>query len=846
MKQAFNEANFEKLNNLLHGNDTTEADYYRGLMAEYGLHRDRDLFDAQNFYKDAYEGEPKHYKSGLALAKLYIKEGQIDQAKRLLIEIKENKDEKYSKLAFFELTKLRTRQLKGLGSDASYPRALDYLEDNITHFPKATIYYNELMVEKSVLELSLGINKELAIENLKNANDFYKKNLGIKANAAAAELECLKIKEDFIEKGKLKDALRKCGDLIKHYPNCVSAKLIKLKLIENEKDKREEVLKLTREILELEPFNNNVKEIHDKLHETIASDIANAVVDKVIEQSRMDEDALDKLFYTIYDQLYKSDFIKSDCKFSDVDSYASALASRILPIVGQKNFTKDNIDRCLGSVAEAVNYWDQSKQIIDDETLTPEERGNIEKYRDFKEELVKNLEKYYIRCLVITDNDSDVEAKINTNFGDIVKVAAQAAPVVGNAVAGTKGVVLGSLFSGVVGRFVDLGNEAQKAALYRSADLFCQIGDRNVIDARERFEYIADKIIEQYGMQISQVRAGSDVKTLAAVASEKMLDHVRNASVTREMVKGFTNFQESFKYVLGIKSTNDRPQEMVVLEGIRTGASYSSKANVIIETEKRRVDEDAWHASEIFDNPLLTPDGENFYCPQGAKLNPGKYGARFGEKPTEFVQKEISEVHKNTIASQYYNHTKLLDSPALVGGKQKQEKKEEIAKTVDLLDMNAKIRQNKAKRLIGSSYLITGLVLLAGAGLLAASVVSGAIVPLAGLAIVSGLVVGAVSFIKGFKKVSEASEDLQLLYNKKGLSMIDLAREKVRAQRQKENEKKIVNEINMSEALSESIIEKKTLAKDVNLNKNNSKKTWVAKIFGSGRKEGDSKPRLKS
>ncbi len=658
------------------------------------------------------------------------------------------------------------------------------------------------------------------------SNDSSAKDFSYKAQSL---LKSLEIKQ----KIKQKDydaAISQCNDVLRSDPTNNEIKIFKFLALSYAMDQRnvaddenlDQAMKLVREVKQSEPSNNAAIRLEAEMHRRLVRKIASEIIENLKEKSRYFDSKFNKAWLgrlgyqdntketreffidllspLITANLEKADYAKNGLLFRDIKNASKELSERIWSdIAASLENNLDNIRNCLTQekkeTKEEKDKPTPTSKLLDDMKLhskiaTPilawnAAHSNIvannsgdtsKKYNKFKTSLSKKLEDYYIRCRALTMPDGDLEAKVQSNFTGIVDLTSKVTPIVG-AVAGDARV---AAFGVVLKTFSDLSIEGKKAALYRSAQEFCKIAE-NLSDASKQFDYIAETIVKEYGMQIDNI-AVEDIEKLANVAAEKMLDKFRNASITGEFVKAFENVGETavtfLKTRFSIKSTMAASPEKILLEGIRAG---KVKEPQVIRTEEERYGDDQWFAHEVFDKPIVTSDGENFYCEPGQKNESNKYGARFISDCSQYVKKDLSKKDCAEFAKSFKKHITLVDSAAWISNAGKQENQHNDSK-ITSEDLAKKERQLKLKRLVGIVVMLTGVGVMICAGIAATAVAAGVFSATASYGVAAGTMLGLGGFIKGFTKVSVTSEHLYVLSKQKHPISVEMAAERIRTQ----------------------------------------------------------------
>lgn len=163
----------------------------------------------------------------------------------------------------------------------------------------------------------------------------------------------------------------------------------------------------------------------------------------------------------------------------------------------------------------------------------------------------------------------------------------------------------------------------------------------------------------------------------------------------------------------------------MLLRGLIDGnAQKERKIKIIKDGDNQKT----WKASEVFEQPLLTIDGETFYCKLNEKNKPNTYGACFSDQiPESYVQKKVSSKEKENLKTAFYVNQRLIKS--------REAKNEEISKSKEeKIKAESEIHlksEDKLSRVFQIAKALIGLTLLVNAGVsITGSIVTGATAPI--------------------------------------------------------------------------------------------------------------------
>ncbi len=263
-------------------------------------------------------------------------------------------------------------------------------------------------------------------------------------------------------------------------------------------------------------------------------------------------------------------------------------------------------------------------------------------------------------------------------------------------------------------------------------------------------------------MQIDNV---TSIDNLASIASEKMLDHVANASMTKELFEALSKPElaatQLIKAITGLKINSEEPPEKALLDGIFKGNSKSAN-KLKIDTADGRVGDDGWKGDEIFEKPVVTTNGKEFYCEDSQKLESNKYGARFRKEiPGNLVKKTVSENDQNAMKQAFDRHQTMHYSPRW----RSTDERKELFKTAVNIDIEEKAQEErilKTRRMVEIAKLIFGLGVMGCAKVVAVAIAVGAIASGFGIPLAVGIgLVGLYCAIKGAHKALEISSKVK-------------------------------------------------------------------------------------
>lgn len=551
---------------------------------------------------------------------------------------------------------------------------------------------------KTDLEKKLKETYKLSdISELEEAKRLLQESSALGYKPAEAELINIEARE-LLAQGKYQEAIIKCNEesLYAHAKN-INARLISAEAYEKlanqnwDNEKYDAALDLTKEVLARDPENQTAleqkKRLVEKATEEITKRITEILLDKTKEfipqysvfsgpkQARIDKikqtsDAYIKsLSNNIKSSLMKQEYLQGSINFSNINK----ISSDISEVIFHDNHS--NFKRIIENTAEetkpeaskrteqSINHYCnlQAKEFKTE--LKQEDQDLVKNRAKFKESIVNQLAKHHARCAALTVPGSDLQVRLNTAGFDYATQLAS--PLAGFLGPNNGGIAVG--IGGLALKVVkDIGERWYRQGLYDTAKKFASIGEvdnkrdaNHSSNAKEAFEYVAEELVRSYGIQIDNLDGEKAIEALATTATEKMLNHLSDNTSTMKKYRQFA--QNPFASVISNISTNlsnlkQDTQDYIaeMLEGVIKGKPQDGEK--IIATK----DAAQWKASEIFEKPAITIDGENVYCNSNSDAK--TYGARYSEfVPNNYEKTVIDSSTKHRIEERLQKHLYLVE-----------------------------------------------------------------------------------------------------------------------------------------------------------------------------------------
>lgn len=584
----------------------------------------------------------------------------------------------------------------------------EYAELFINREYQNYLKYAENDEEREELEKRLKIDisdipeLEDAIDLLTQAaNMNYNEGTGYKK--AKAELLNIKARNIYKDIDEVDNVLALCDKALALDPKNINAKLIKLNCyLDYAKEKEykynyyDKSQVLLREILKNDPthplaFKKN-KELSEELIESISSRIITNLDNKTNDfssieykkyfdinipinikfnfpgaiQSRKTE-YFELLKAKIKKSLSEEKYFSQNAMFEQLNVNVDELTRDIwnankndihkIFIDNNSRRKKDTIDSVTSIIHDFSSRNSKKLNSKTNDILTDRDK--------FKSKIISMLNNYHMRCAVLTSPyGTDLEVKVENTWlasiADATQLAASPlAAFLGNM---QGGLIISAAVQGLK-TSNDLIIKGRKEALLQAAKSFASIGE---IDgqrkegyskrAENEFKYIANKLVEIYGMQIDNVHS-TEIENLAIAATEKMLNHLNNET---SIYKSLTNWAKSdnpLELAQNIFSYQDKKGDHYVsklLDGIIEGKSRNNK-----DVDLKHKYEKTWKMDEIFEKPALTSNGRDIFVIAGSE--PEKYGARYVTIiPDEYTEKILDESDADRIKAMYAKHKNEL------------------------------------------------------------------------------------------------------------------------------------------------------------------------------------------
>jgi hypothetical protein len=602
---------------------------------------------------------------------------------------------------------------------------------------------------------------------------------------ADAELSNMEAKF-LLELKNYPEALIKCDQALAKDTRNINSRILKSVILEiqaetdaiargSNKIDREQYslsLELAREALIIEPTDAQAlkrrKELALKLTRELNLEITEKLKSKADNKSKP---YIDELSVKIAYSLSENHYFLERASFNDISKISEDLSARIWRNIQselkQNKHSPELAIKLADYATEEINNFIKKENAIYSEA-DPSDKPFLEKRRRFKTAMVQELRKYHTRCAALTEEGSDLEAKLTQTWLDAAGDTAQTGlpPLAGFLGPNRGGLALGVLAS-LLKITQDQINTYRKQSLYDAANNYAKIGEvkgerdeHYVGNAEKKFEYIAEEMIARYGMQLDNVELGEEAK-LAKIATEKMLNHLNNSSTSWVLVELFTDPAATIADFIRRKfSKVEKDGEDTIstlLEGITKGKPTSISATKI-KTDNSRVE---WFANEIFEKPAITSDGKNFYCDQNS--DPEKYGARYQSSiPLSHKKTEAPQI-TSTIEVEFKRHRKLLNYTTLDQSTSHQEETNKINQQ----EYAENKRTQRSKLIIAGVTTLLGTASLLGTFLLESSIVLGVTAASGGAIVAAALAIGGVFLLsKGVIDVIKSSDMLERLERK--------------------------------------------------------------------------------
>lgn len=513
---------------------------------------------------------------------------------------------------------------------------------------------------------------------------------------------------------------------------------------------------ILKKIININPHDlmakKRLKESELKIVRLIAKEISTELQAKLgylknikkSDKTRINQN-IESISLTIANNLESCDYITQKSNFQNIKDNAKEIANDLFLKYATKIINNDIETRDINT---SISNWNDKKNSKHDYNLTDSERSNIRKREEFKKKTVRNLMKYYGRCKALTEEGSDLDVRLKDSWASYASHTAEAIlPIAAAATGSYATAITGTIFKGIR----TLSEEQQKSDLKRVAEKYASIGDRDLIKAQESFEYIANKIVEQYGSQIDNIVA-DDIDKLAKVATEKMLDHLANPKIASEAYNYIKDpkkfFRDFFNYMNQETENIEQPAENMLFEGLVNGTAH---AEIDIKTIRDGDNQKSWNASKVFEKPLLTIDGQTFYCKHNELKEANTYGACFSDKiPESYTEKEVSSIEKTKLQDAFYINQKLINSSELRDGEYYPSLEEKTKLESEISSKS----EDKLSRVFEIAKALAGVVLVTAAAVaIAGSIITGAAVP---IIIGSATVTGAIGLVAVYSGGSNA------------------------------------------------------------------------------------------
>jgi hypothetical protein len=592
---------------------------------------------------------------------------------------------------------------------------------------------NEGYSEKLDLKKKLKIDRTAIEESQQDKAESQAKDLLVEAanmeytgskikgyKKAEAELINIRARDELKDKKSHDHIIKLCDKALLLDPKNINSKLLKIDIFLNDSYSREykdkyydDSLVLLREILKKDPTHpialKKNKELSNKLLDLATRQIIENISDGVGEFSRITWKELpflgksipigfsfnipyitnkrkEKYFKMIEPKIKKSleenEYLSKQGTFQNCKNLVQDLFReiwkdnnvRIKKIVLDDNSTaikdtEENIPRVINEYVEKNSKKTLSKV-----------NGKLTDRDKFKENIINNLNEYHRRCAALTSPlGSDLEVKIeNTMFGNAVEAANLTSSSIAGFIGNTK---LGIVFSGAVAAMKLTDNQINKVrreALFQAAKNFASIGEHNGQRNREysqraedKFKYIADKLVEIYGMQIDNVDP-VEIAKLATSATEKILNHFNNNTSVFKSFSKWSSLKNPPEFAEKMFLTTEKKADNYVamlLEGIIKGKSRSANADIALKNPN----EIRWLVDEIFEKPAATCEGEHIFVSKVS--DPEKYGAKLVTSiPEGYTEIKLKEYTSDKIKRMYQAHKdELLKERSYMNDKRKEE-----------------------------------------------------------------------------------------------------------------------------------------------------------------------------
>jgi tetratricopeptide (TPR) repeat protein len=707
IKEAFEKAEYKKLSELLKRADpkSLEAEFYRGVMAENGLQGKIDKKAAQKHYVKAFADGKGSLKAGTALARIYQKEGDLDDAEEIYAKVlsQANSEDKTSiAYASYRLARINfEKESDFVTAGKQYDQAIEIyarLAPNSKSHAKALYHRGQLALRQN------DITK--AKECFQNSKD-----MGYKL--AKAEIYNIEARDLYANK-----AIEKYDEALRIDPNNINVKLGKAKQIEiNSGDiinpiEYDKSLKLVREALVQNPKHPEAlkyrAELQRKLSRVIAKDIIvnlidrTADLDKATPSSWIDAfgglgssdhsekriEQLNILGVTIVDLLNKNDYFRDHALFNNESDIAIEITNQILissqatiKKIAQGGETIDLVAQLKREAASSIEAYVQSKQPKTTEVnISAEDAASIRTRELFEAQVGNKLYDLYYGLYLATDRDSNVELKIEYDMLENgLGLAGKALPLAAAFLGPFGGGIWAGLGSGAAQVTKEQIHEWKKEAAVKAAKEFCKIGNRNPKVAEEYFKKVAKELVNVYGMQIDQLDE-KGVDQLSNTAVERMLCHINSkasygiinniSKTTSAIGKNVKTFlrnpgpaaARSIAMFLTGETTKKKNSYELLLEGAMQGRSTRKQ---VITTNARDTENlpIEWDADDVFTKPAITNNGRDIYCNRAS--DPDRYGVRreliIPDTHKEDEGTKVMPILRQRLGNDFKDHQRKLD-----------------------------------------------------------------------------------------------------------------------------------------------------------------------------------------
>lgn len=582
---------------------------------------------------------------------------------------------------------------------------------------KETIKEEPSLSKSRIRKLEKKLIEDIkSIKEIKTAKSILAKSEKLGYKKARAELINIEARNALLINDR-DEAIKKSDEALTIDSKNINAKLIKANAYKdrtiNKAHRREDnnkSLVIVRGILKQDPENITAQKLKagyiDELVEEIASQLSQNIKDRTEEfipdtfsyqginiyrnsMHKERDNRIEEIKHQLKESLKDEEYILDHAMFDNRDDIVEELNKYIYPEIQEDlkesivNY-KDKAIQIKDKVGSNIFEW--AKKHINNPTtyLEPGDRELINKRKEFKNELVRLLIKNHDECRIVTAKDSGVTFEEGEKgwYWSCLGYLRDATPLA--IIAANQTPFIGS----TIGSFLAAGNlganglikwyeRSAKLQAYEGGKKFASIGadangTPNPEKAKKDFNFIADRLVEIYGMQLNKVHP-ADIAKLADIANRKMTSHLYKNLYDRRFPP---------------KITSDLQLE-TLLEGITEGKLSTDKVEI------RTTDDNvSWVAEDMFEKPAITMSGEELYL--NKDCNATLYGTRYNTSvPASYTRNDSSaKGYAAKIQDNLGRHKRLLELDNNIKKASPEEYKEKKDK-IDLVKLASDKRKSR-------------------------------------------------------------------------------------------------------------------------------------------------------